>query len=209
MALNSIFMLSHVQTFSDEEMMSNYFFNKTAGSGTAGDLAAAFIDTFVPAISAFTVSAVINKLIRVINLGDLTDFVETVDVTAGALADQPLPIFSAVGYTLKLDTRAVRPGSKRISGLSENSGQGGVITDVATFALVNALRELMFAPLTDGSSTWQQVVLKRVREDVVGTVPLQHTYRLPETDDELIFGSVVECLTSPNLSHQVSRGNGR
>jgi hypothetical protein len=119
--------------------------------------------------------------------------------------DESLPSFAAIGYTLKLNTRAVRPGSKRIAGIPEIVTNRQTITDAAYIALMEAFRLKLQSPLVGAADTWQLVVVKRVKTPVVGTVPLQYDYRMPTTDADLVYGSVVAALTSTTISSQVSR----
>lgn len=208
MALNTIYQLIHNQSFDGEELANVYFFNHAVGTGTSVDLATDFETDVLPAVEALQCVQVVSRSIDVINLGDLADFYSLVIPAGhGALEGEMLPIFNAIGYTLKLDTRAVRPGSKRIAGIPEVEQVDGTITNAGYLASMESLRIILENNVVGAADTWQPVVLKRVRTAVAGTVPLKYRYRLPRTDDELVFGGVTVALTSPDIKHQVSRGN--
>lgn len=207
MSLNTIYQLRHVQQFgTGGKMLENvYFFNHTAGLGVAIDLAQDFQNIMLPLVHALQSNVVVDKSIDVINLGNLGDFYSTPVIDSGDHDAQSLPPYAAVGFTQKLDTRAVRKGSKRISGVPEFAQSNGVITDGGYITAMNNLRAQLQIAMTSVSDTWLPVVLKRVKTAVEGTVPQQYKYRLPRTDGELVVGNVVTCLTSPALTHQTSR----
>lgn len=207
-ALNTIYQLKFKQGWGGtggKPQENVFFFKHTAGVGVAADLATDFADAFVPAINAIQCGSNVNIGLDVINMGDLGDFASPVITGSGAYAVQPLPPYAAVGYTLKVNTRAVRKGSKRFSGVPETTTEGGIITDADYRAKVNTLRILLMQELVSADNTWLPIVLKRVKEPVAGTTPTKYTYRLPQTDAETVVGEIVVALTTDILSHQVSR----
>lgn len=144
------------------------------------------------------------------SLGDLSDFDEQTWGDTGLNVITPLPLHSALNFTLKLDTRAVKPGSKRIACIPEAATAFNLVTDATYLGDVEDFRLFLKQTLQESSSdAWRPVVVKRVKEAVPGTTPTRYTYRLPETDEELVFGHVREVLFNSRISHQVSRGNGR
>lgn len=207
MALNTIYQLRLIQEWGSggKRMENVFFYDHTAGSGEAADLATAFGTAILPAIHELQNEIVKDYSIDVINLGDLSDFASVPTVGQGDYSGDALPPYAAVGYTLKVSTRAVRKGSKRFSGVPESVQVNGQVTNATYATSMEALRILLQTELVDASETWLPVVIKRVKTAVVGTVPLQYTYRLPTTDGELTIGEIVVALTSSILSHQVSR----
>jgi hypothetical protein len=206
MALNSIYQLRFRQIWDTAKEQENvFFFDHTAGSGVAIDLAQDFEATFVPLINALQTNILQNVAIDVINLGDLGDFYSTPVLGNGAFNENVLPPFASIGFTQKVNTRAVRKGSKRISGIPESVQDKGKITSGTYITAMDNLRAQLQTELINVSDTWLPVVIKRVKTAVAGTVPTQYKYRLPTTDAELVVGEVVVCLTSPNITHQTSR----
>jgi hypothetical protein len=168
-------------------------------------LATSFVDAYIPAINQIQGNQLVNISLDVINMGDPSDFESPAVSGNGAYNEQCLPAYAAVGYTLKVDTRAVRKGSKRFSGVPESVQVDGKITDATYQGYMETLRILLQQELVSAGDTWLPVIVKRVKTAVSGTTPVQYTYRLPTTDGELTLGEVVVALTSNTLSHQVSR----
>lgn len=207
MSWATTYMLRFRQTWgTGGKFMENvFFYDHTAGDGNSSDLATVFNTVMVPAINALQCDRVKNYDFVITNFGDLADFAQPAVAGIGAYAADPLPPFNAINYTLKLNTRAVRKGSKRISGVPELASAAGVIVDELYITKMNDLRTLFMNELVDAGNTWLPIVVKRVKEPVVGTVPQQYTYRLPATSSELVTGEIVVALTSLNVSHQTSR----
>lgn len=207
MALNTIYQLRHVQRWggTGKPLESVYFFNHTAGLGKAIDLAQDFTTIMVPLVLALQANLVENVSIDVINMGDLSDFYSTPLLGSGEYVDQALPPYVSVGFTQKLDTRAVRKGGKRISGIPESVAANGSVIEGTYITKMDNYRAQLQVAMTSVSDTWLPVVIKRVKTAVPGTVPQQYTYRLPKTDAELVVANVVTALTSPVLTHQTSR----
>lgn len=207
MPLNTVYQVRARQTYGPggKPMDTVWFFDHTAGTDTADDLAVAWGLARGDLMNAMQTDHIRNVSIDVINLGDLGDFASVPWIGGGLINDDTMPPYVAYGFTMKVDTRAVRKGSKRIGGVPEAAATDGVITNVTVLPLIEDLRLAMQQEIVDSGDTWLPVVVKRVREPVVGTVPQQYTYRLPSTDSELVLGEVTVVLTSSNLSHQVSR----
>jgi len=205
-ALNTIYQLTHEQAFGAEKIANVYYFNRFAGTGNSLALALLFETEGLPVIQAMQSVDIDTTGINVLNLGDLADFAFVPEASTGARTGDSLPIFNGVGFTFKPTTRAVRPGSKRIAGLSESDTTRGRVTNGAELAAIETLRLKYETDLTGGTDGFEPVIVKRVKEPVVGTVPLKYTYRLPRTDAELVYGGVLAVLSSPVITHQVSRG---
>lgn len=207
MALDSIYQVRARQHWggSNKPFESVFFFEHTAGEGDWSDLSTVFGNVIGDAINDLQTTTVHNDSIDIINLGNPTDFGFAVWSGLGAYDESALPPYAAVGFTFKLNTRAVRHGGKRISGIPESVTDNGKIVNSTYRGKVEVLRLAMQQELVDASNTWLPVVVKRIRTAVAGTVPQQYTYRLPTTGDTLTLGEVVAVLTSDDLSHQVSR----
>jgi len=207
MPLDTIYQVRARQTWgSGGKALENvFFFDHTAGTGNATDMATAFGDAFSTLINQIQAPIVKNYSIDVINLGDLGDFASVPWLGSGTQVGDALPPYAAIGFTLKVNTRAVRKGSKRISGVPESAQIDGKLTNEGYIAAVELLRLAMQQEVVTASDTYLPVVVKRIKEPVVGTVPLQYTYRLPTIGDTLVTGEVVVVLTTTSLSHQVSR----
>lgn len=207
MALSSLYMVRLIQTWGvgGKQLENVFFFNHTAGAGVAINLAEALETGLLPLLADVQAQFVQNKSIEVINMGTLSDFISYPITGEGGFSGDVLPPYAALGFTMKLNTRAVRHGSKRIAGIPESIQANGVINNTPYLTNVEALRLWLQQEVVSADDTWLPVVVKRVKEAVAGTVPQQYTYRLPVTDGELVLGEVVTVQTSQNLTHQVSR----
>lgn len=206
MALDTLYQLTFKQLYQNQLIENVFFYDHIAGDGVAQDLANDWISVVMPLIQALEVNSMSIFETAVINLGDLADFwTEAQTVTGLYGATDPLPSFNALGYTLKLDTRAVAKGSKRICGVPEEVTTKNAVTSSGYLASMELLRLQLQANIVVSPNTWQPVVIKRVKTAVTGTVPLRYTYRLPTIGETPVVGHVVTALTSPFLTSQVSR----
>lgn len=207
MPLSTIYQARIMQTWGEggRSLESVFFFDHTAGSGTALTLAELLEDGCLSLMNDLQTQFVKNKSIEVINLGELSDFISYPLTGEGGWAGDSLPPYAAVGYTMKLNTRAVRHGGKRFSGVPESAQDDGKVTDPSYQTAMEAMRLFLSQEVVGASDTFLPVVVKRVRTAVPDTVPTRYTYRLPRAGDTLVLGEVVSVLTSNSLSHQVSR----
>lgn len=207
MSLETTYMLRLIQTWGvgGKRMENVFFYDHTAGDGVAIQLAQAFEANILPNITNLQCDLVKNVSLDVINMGNFGDFISWPLTGQGEYAAEALPPHSALNFTMKLNTRAVRKGSKRISGIPETVQINGVVTLAGYIARIETFRVLLDDELVTTEDTWLPVVIKRVKEPVAGTVPVQYTYRLPETNAELVVGQIVTATTTLNISHQVSR----
>lgn len=207
MALSSIYQIVFNQTYltGGRNSQNVFFYDHTAGVGNASQLATAFAASIVAAINAIQTNVMKNVDLRIINLGNLADFANPAIVGIGSIGGATLPPHSSMSFTTKVNTRAVRHGGHRVSGVPESAQTNGVIDDDGYFASVELLRIAMQQELVSADDTWLPIVVGRVKEPVVGTVPLKYTYRLPRIDSELRIGEIVVALTTRNVGHQVSR----
>jgi len=206
MPLNKIYQLRLIAHMEDQVIENIFSFDHVLGDGISTNLALDFEAQWLDAIRQVQSDAIVYDGITVYNMGDFGDFVNLPLIDQGAIVGaQPLPSFAAIGFSLKLNTRAVRPGSKRIAGIPETYTLGNVITNAAYIADIELLRLKFSASMVGAGDTWQPIVIKRVKTPVVGTVPLKYNYRLPEVDADLVYGNVVVAVTSNDISSQVSR----
>jgi len=203
-------MLRDIQEFNNELILNVYFYQDLLLASTAQNVVESWIADVLPKVETLQVDTLTHKLVDAVNLADPSNFYEIdVDETGGSTADG-LPPHSAVGYGLRLNSRALRPGSKRYAGIPETSQVDGFLTDETYLGYVETVRIQQSAILLSGVlQTFQPIVVKRVRYAVPGTDPVRYAYRLPEDDGEFVFGNVITALTNLRVSHQVSRGNGR
>jgi len=196
---------------SDNEPIRNVFFYRRVGGGVdVGQAILNFTTTMLPKIADVTTASVTYTGMQGYNLGDPLDFAELGFTEVGNVAADPLPMFAALNFTYKLNTRAVRPGSKRFCGIPESVTVHNVVTDATHLAAIELLRLEQEQNLrASGVDNWKPVVVKRVKYAPDPLRPTDFAYRLPETEGELVLGDVVVVLFNPRLSHQVSRGNGR
>lgn len=205
MALADVFKLVDYQRLpSGEQILNTYFFERDDPAGNSTDLLATFNTDMLPVIEGIQSSALVHYLTRCENLGDLGDFAE--QAFSGEVGSLVAPVrneWDAYAYTLRPSTRDVRPGSKRIGGVPEADAAytNGVVTDASTLILMQALRTQLGASLVGTDANYNPVIVKRVLDG--------GSYRLPETDGELLAIPVAQVLVNTKISHQVSRGNNR
>ena len=202
-----LYQLVLTQTISGEVTQNTFHYVAGEGDASAAKLAEAFIATVLPKINAIQGSTwVVNTLVRVIHLFDLSDFYESALTGTGDTEQGGgnLPTHDAVNYTLRVNTRAIRPGKKRFGGLPMAGQQNGVFTGANYVGRLNTLRVQLGTNLT-GSDTivYQPVVVKRIREVDAGTGAV--TYRLPANAGEAVTGAVTTVLLNMNVSHQDTR----
>lgn len=206
MALSDIYQLTLNQTLFGRNLQNVFFYERQDPAGSAAALAAAWIEFTMPFYMDLQSASVQNTSVDVINLGDLTDFVSVPDDTVGGYgAVDTMPAFNAVGFSLRLDTRAVRPGSKRFSGVPETVVLNGVLTEPTYLGFVEAARQTLSNPAGTAGDEYNPIVVKRIKTAVAGTVPQKYKYRLPTTGDTLTYGTVVAALADREVTSQTSR----
>lgn len=213
MPIADVYMLQMFQTngAGGEMLLNNFFYERQTAGGSAADLIVAFQNAGLlwDEWKTAQLSQIKHTRRTAICLGSLTDFADSIEADAGVGATgEMLPIHDAVNFTLRLDTRAVRPGSKRLSGLSEAHQSGGIVTDATYIGYLNDIVAGLSATLTGDDDSYKPVVVKRIYEAPDLTHP-RARYRLPETTGELVLGHVTGALVNLRISHQTSRGNGR
>lgn len=209
MPINEVWQINHEGTLMGERVMNVYHYRLESGTGSALDLSQAFTDEIQPLLLPWTANNMVWDTIRVINLGDLTDFAIGTVSAAGASVSNMLPAECAVNLTLRLDTRAVRPGSKRYSAIPVDATTDGLVSDASTITDINALAVALASPIaydTEPQAVYHPIVVKRV---AYVNSNGNDSYRLPATTLELVFGNVTGVLVNLDISHQDTRDNGR
>jgi hypothetical protein len=205
-ALDGLYFLRHIQESNGQELENTYFFEHSVGTGSAVQLNLDFESEWLPLIQALQVADIVTVALASYNMGDLGDFSTLPVNTDGNYGDVPRkPLFTAVGYSWKLNTRAVRGGSKRIAGVPSEVANEDTITSGAYITAMEALRLAYDAPLVGAADTWAPIVVKRVKTAITGTTPTQYRYTLPVPPADATIGQVVEVLTTTALTSQVSR----
>ena len=119
-----------------------------------------------------------------------------------------LPLHDAITFALRRNTRVVRPGSKRYSGIPSTKTLAGTVNDATYITALNALRVALYTPLVDVDTvSYTPVIVKRIKETDTETGKV--TYRMPDDVSELEYGVIVGALVNLRVSNQVSRFNGR
>lgn len=211
MALSDILHLVLKCSYQSEQIRNSFFFERSGAAASAADLATAWVAAYEPKLGNMTCSSISFDEVETTNLGDPTDFDTNVLADTGLDVRPMLPTSVALNFTLKLDTRAIRPGSKRFAGIPEEATAINVVTEAPYIAFLETLRLQLQTPLTSGggATTWTPVVVKRIKYNPDPLRPDHFAYRLPEAGDPLTVGHVVQALVDLTLSHQVSRSNGR
>lgn len=212
MTLANVYQVIDRQRFPTGELIENvYFYNNSGEDGDAEDLAAAFNLDVVSFIRPMQSQFVSHTEIIVQSLGSPADFAALALTGAdGDYSEDALSAFTAVNFTLRPNTRAIRPGSKRIGGLPDNAGTytNGVITASPMLTLLEALRTALKTSIDATGPDYFPVLVKRI---FVPADEPEHGayYRLPISDGELVTADIVNTLVNTTLTHQTSRGNGR
>jgi len=205
MSLDSCYQLLVKSDFRGQDVLNVFFYEHATGAGFAGDLILDFNEVILPAILAIQTNAIQMVSVEAINLGILADFYVLATTGEGAYAEQSLPPSDAIGFTLKTDTRAVRPGSKRICAVPESAVGEGEILDAPYIAKIETLRALLGVNIIGTSDTWKPVVLKRTKTAIAGTVPTKYRYGLPKTEGDYLAAGILSVLTGEFVTSQVSR----
>lgn len=215
MAIGDVYELTHVQRddTSQEQVMNKYFYRALTADATAADLIEGVQqpDGIVESVNALQSTRINNVLLRAINLFNLGDFLEEALAGEGVHGGEMLPLFAAISFTFKVDTRAVRPGGKRIAGISEEMSVGGQLTATGVPALLLQAADAFSSDISlGGVATFRPIVVKRVDYVVDPGEPTERAgKRLPANIGELVFGNVTTVLHNTNVRHQTTRGNGR
>lgn len=212
MAINDVYQvtLNQLHTPTNERVTTVWFFNQVEILGGAAALFTAFTASggIMDLMNDLQSTQIANESCKVSNLFSLTDFYEGALAGSGIYETEMLPLFCALNFSLKVDTRGVRPGSKRVPGIPNSAETDGLITLSTYVTAINALKAAMVADVGGGGTgVFDPIVVKRIYEPA--TEDKKAYYRLPQGAEELNFGHITAALVNMQVSHQVSRGNGR
>lgn len=209
MALNDIYQITLTQLYQSEPIQNQLYYRAVYATKSASALLTEWWETFENLFNDLQTDQITNHLARCINLGDLGDFHELSLTGAGAsVGEDTMPLHDCINFTKRLDTRAVKPGSMRVSGIPTIYTTEGMIIGETYTGQVNALRAALDDNVTISAETeeYAPIVVKRVPYVTSGG---KDAYRLPESDLELVYGNVIAVLVNMKVSHQSTRGNGR
>ena len=210
MALSDCYMLRDVQVYDSEQVLNVFFYQDLLLASIAQNVVESYEADVLPKIAAVQTDDIEHVLIDAVNLADPSNFYEHVISTPGVVSDEAEPLSIALNFGFRLNSRALRPGSKRICGIPGSAITLNTVTAGAYLTNIEALRVQFHTILLSGVlSTFQPIVIKRVKYNPDPLDLTHFAYRLPEDDGEFVFGNVIECLFNTHVSHQVSRGNGR
>jgi len=215
MAVGDLYELTLTQDWRSREIANVFTLHQElafipVGGNPASVLATNFAIQVLPAISAWQPADLVTIRIRARNLFSLSDdfTLELATVGGASLATQSLPIFSAVNFSFTGDNPAVKNGSKRFAGLSEDIQDDGVITNATFISQMNVLADKMEGYVEVGillpDKVFKFVVVKRIRS---GIAP-NYTYRMPATSAEGVFSAIVVAAFRALITSQVSRKLG-
>lgn len=217
MAINDVYSVDFSQLWmaGGEPMHNVFFFRAKDANGTAQKLHGAFGDPagIMGAINNLQTVQVKNSNIKVINLFSLTDFYDAPVSGTGFSAVATLPAQDTVSFTLKLNTRGIKPGRKSISGLPSAWQEAGRFSGVDPVANIAAMAAILSEDITDPDETavFEPVVVKRIKTLVaaVGDKPAHYKYTLPDNVGDLDYGKVVAALANFHVGSMDTRDNGR
>lgn len=196
-----------VQRMNEEEMLNVYFYKNDAGEGNAEDVANAFHEDVLFVLPTIQSVDIQHISLKVQALFALDDNFELATGDLGTIATEAFPSASAVNFTLRPLSRAVRPGSKRIAGIPENAGNHNVINNAGYITALENTRLVLEGSIEAGVTplaTYEPAIVKRIPYTAPSGKP---AYRLPATGAEAFVFGVSGALVSLRMSHQVSRGN--
>jgi hypothetical protein len=201
-----LYQLTDIQRLDGEKMLNVFFYKDDTGTGTADDLRLAYKDRVQLQMLDVQSADLQHVGISVINLFDESDFSTDSDVRTGTIGIEAMPHAVAVNFTLRPNSRAVRPGSKRIAGPPESAGNHNVINNPTYIGNLNGL-VTQFAANIDAPispvSSYDPAIVKRIPYITPEGKP---AYRLPANASEANVFLVIAALVSLTFSHQVSRG---
>jgi hypothetical protein len=204
-ATSSLWQVIHNQDYKGQVVQNVYFYRRAVGAGVSFNLAADWVEVILPLVNALQSSNVHNTNLLVQNMGDLSDFDEFTLTTSGLLEAEAMPIFNAVSYTFKPNTRAVRHGGKRIAGIPEAEATEGVITNSGYLTAMQNLKAAYAANLVGAEDTWEPVLIKRIKTAISGTTPVKYRYTLPGVGDDATVAGILAVSVSNLVKHQTSR----
>lgn len=180
--------LVHTQTYLGQTLNNVYYFEAVVGGASLSQLAAWFETNVVPAVKALQNDLVTHTTLHLRNLFNLAEvWDEPLTGTGSILAGAgELPAFFASQLKLTHNNALVRPGFKRISGLTENNIGDGVLETVYRTGLFN-YSQLLINPPSAANPNWAHVIVNRICQipnPDPNATPVCLKYRLPNNQSE-------------------------
>lgn len=159
-------------TYLGEEFSNRYYYQQINGAGGAPALCQGIIDQLLPALSLCQSDQMSYLSVEASNFNDLADFIVTpvVPNVVGTLTGSPMPSYVAWGFKLERDNRVMRPGSKRLVGVTEPSTDGNDPTPTL-LSILNGVAGAFIANVTWGvDNEWTPKLVREVPSGTVGVV---------------------------------------
>lgn len=163
----------------------------------------AWVGQVLPVIRAAQHVEAVHELVEVTNLFDDSDAANEAMSLAGTLftTGEPAPNFNAFGIKLIGDNAAVRPGSKRLLGVSEAGTSSGTVTSGAQADALDDVCDILVDTLVHGIiPTFVPVIVKRL---LVGG-----GYALPDALVDAVLSNIIDAVFNVNVTSQTSRKIG-
>lgn len=143
------------QTFYEQEVLNVYYYQAGTDFGGAGaaEIAGAWWATIGLQITPIQHDGVLHSHVSVQSLDGSEDTGEYVIPTAeqsGGLLGSPLSPFDTIPFTLRPANRQVRPGGKRICGVSEDVTENGGQFTAAFNATLAAMKDAFMDTFNTG-----------------------------------------------------------
>ena len=208
MAVGDVYQVVDTMDFAGQKALNVYYFNMSSGSVTDGhdaeQVAQAYVDTYVPAITAVQCSQAVHVSVKATNLFDDTDAHEILISAPGGGGPDYSNTFDAYGFRMVGDNATVRSGAKRIPGCEDVAATDGVVTDTTTLDNLNALATVMSAITSFGTD-----LLGHLEPVIVKRLLVGGEYKLPTSLGEAVLSFVTDVLLDALVTSQVSRKVGR
>lgn len=205
MALFDVYKIVDQQSSMGQKVVNVYFYQAQSDVDTpnAEDVLDAYLGQVLDVIRAAQHVGAVHELLTVTNLFDPSDAANEAMSLAGTLftTGEPSPNFNAFGIKLIGDNAAVRPGSKRLAGVSEAGTTSGVVASGGQTDALNDVCDILATTLVHGIiPTFVPVIVKRL---LVGG-----GYVLPDALVDAVLSHIIDAVFSPNVTSQTSRKIG-
>lgn len=210
MALADIYKVRLTFLIGGELCENVFFYERNSPEVGAAELIPAFSEAVAEKVQGLVVNNVVFQNIFAESLGNLTDFDVSNFVGTGGQIGNYVDPATAINYTLRVGTRAIRPGSKRIGTIPADMIVDGTLQGSTGYMdQVDDLRVQLMSDIGGTlSDDFTPVLVKRIKYHPPSN-PTKWAYRLPEDDSELVSSAITSVLVNLNISHQDTRDNGR
>lgn len=200
--------LKHRMTQFGENILNIYQAERANSGEDAQTVADSYANDILPVIRLLQPDSVANIDLDVKNLDNPTDFhVQSLSSAAGLRSGLELASFNAAEIRFPRLRTDMRNGFKRFVGLLETDVANQDIQAPA-LALIQDIADAIVADWTssiDSHVVAHYVIIKRVCTVIVPEGDPCPSYRLPETDGELVFYQPIEGAALTSTRTQVSR----